>query len=77
VKKFYEAILDKNLSTSSLSLSNPAMEYKQSLNASAYTSKDQINEGFRLPERTNNFLENIKKNQKTIIKNKNFNFKIK
>lgn len=61
VKKFFDVILEKNLPPLSLTLTKQVMEYREWLYASVHSSKDRINEGFRLLEKSNNILEAIKK----------------
>ena len=74
VKKFFDVILEKNLPPLSLTLSKQVMEYREWLFASVQSSKDRINEGFRLLEKSNNLLEAIKKNKKKLDENVTFNY---
>lgn len=74
VKKFFDVILEKNLPPLSLTLSKQVMEYREWLFASVQSSKDRINEGFRLLEKSNNLLEAIKKNRKKLDENGSFTY---
>jgi len=74
VKKFFDVILEKNLPPLSLTLSKQVMEYREWLFASVQSSKDRINEGFRLLEKSNNLLEAIKKNKKKLDENGTFTY---
>ena len=74
VKKFFDVILEKNLPPLSLTLSKQVMEYREWLFATVQSSKDRINEGFRLLERSNNLLEAIKKNKKKLDENGSFTY---
>jgi len=60
-EKFFDVILEKNLSPLSLTLIKQVMEYREWLYASVHSSKDRVNEGFRLLEKSNNLLEAKKK----------------
>ena len=50
------------------------MEYREWLYASVHSSKERINEGFKLLEKSNNLLEAIKKNKKQLDENGSFTY---
>ena len=74
VKKFFDVILEKNLPPLSLTLTKQVMEYRDWLYESVHSSKERINEGFRLLEKSNNLLEAIKKNKKQLDENGSFTY---
>ena len=56
VKRFFDIILEKNLLPLSLTMSKQVMENREWLFANVQSSKDRINEAFRLLENSNKLL---------------------
>lgn len=76
VRKFFDIILEKNLLPLSLSMSKEVMRNRQWLFANVQSSKKRINEAFSLLERSNQFLQTIKKHEKEINENKSFTYQV-
>ena len=74
VRRFFDVILTKNLLPLSLKMSKQVMEHREWLFASVQSSKDRINEGFKLLEKSNKLLQEIKKNEKQLNENGSFTY---
>jgi GTPase SAR1 family protein/uncharacterized protein YnzC (UPF0291/DUF896 family) len=74
VKRFFDIILEKNLLPLSLTMSKQVMEYREWLFANVHSSKDRINQAFKLLENSNKLLEAIKQNEKQLNENGKFTY---
>ena len=74
VKRFFDVILQKNLLPLSLNLSKQVMENREWLYANVQSSKERINQAFRLLEKSNNLLQAIKQNEKQLNENGKFTY---
>lgn len=74
VKRFFDIILEKNLLPLSLTMSKQVMENREWLFANVQSSKDRINQAFRLLENSNKLLEAIKQNEKQLNENGKFTY---
>ena len=76
VKRFFDVILDNNYLPLSLTMSKKVMENRQWLYANVESSKERIDNGFRLLDEANNLLEAIKKNKKLLDENGSFEYEV-
>lgn len=74
VKRFFDIILEKNLLPLSLTMSKQVMENREWLFANVQSSKDRINEAFKLLENSNKLLQAIKQNEKQLNENGKFTY---
>ena len=76
VKRFFDVVLDNNYFPLSLTMSKKVMENRQWLYANVESSKERIDNGFRLLDEANNLLEAIKKNKKLLDENGSFEYEV-
>jgi hypothetical protein len=76
VKRFFDVILDNNYLPLSLTMSKKVMENRQWLYANVESSKERIDNGFRLLDEANDLLEAIKKNKKLLDENGSFEYEV-
>ena len=74
VRRFFDIILEKNLLPLSLTMSKQVMENREWLFANVQSSKDRINQAFKLLENSNKLLEAIKQNEKQLNENGKFTY---
>lgn len=74
VKRFFDIILEKNLLPLSLTMSKQVMENRKWLFVNVQSSKDRINDAFKLLENSNKLLQAIKQNEKQLNENGKFTY---
>ena len=76
VKRFFDVVLDNNYFPLSLTMSKKVMENRQCLYKNVKSSKERIDNGFRLLDEENTLLEAIKRNKKILDEKGSFEYEI-
>lgn len=76
VKRFFDVVLDNNYFPLSLTMSKKVMENRQWLYENVKSSKERIDNGFRLLDEANTLLEAIKRNKKILDEKGSFEYEV-